>query len=75
MTKKNYKINCKWTQGEFLKETSIVRWRDFPMKIIIALHNQNLLNSKFLEENNNQNEKTLKIEQDFLNTHFIFPFD
>ena len=59
----------------FFKEISIVRWRDFSMKIIIALHNQNLLNSKFLEENNNQNEKTLKIEQDFLNTHLIFPLD
>jgi len=43
----------------FFKDISIVRWRDFSMKIIIALlHNQNLLNSKFLEENNNKNEKT-----------------
>ena len=41
----------------FFKEISIVRWSDFSIKIIIALHNQNILNSKFLEENNNQNEK------------------
>ena len=33
------------------------------------------LEEKFLEENNNQNEKTLKNEQDFLNTHLIFPLD